>query len=150
MELRINGRPHAVAPEWQDERLLHVLREHLGLVGAKFGCGMGLCGACTVLLDGAATRSCVLPVAAAVGHELTTVEGLAVADGTWHPLQQAWLDEQVPQCGYCQAGQLMSAAALLRQNPAPDEAACAAAMSGNLCRCGTQQRIRGVLIQGRR
>ncbi len=147
MELRINGRPHAVAPDWQDERLLHVLREHLGLVGAKFGCGMGLCGACTVLLDGAAARSCVLPVAAAVGHELTTVEGLAAADGTWHPLQQAWLDEQVPQCGYCQAGQLMSAAALLRQNPTPGAEACAAAMNGNLCRCGTQQRIRGVLIK---
>ncbi|MFG6412562.1 (2Fe-2S)-binding protein [Roseateles sp. DC23W] len=150
MELRINGRPHAVAPEWRDEMLLHVLREHLGLVGAKFGCGMGLCGACTVWLDGAATRSCVLPVGAAVGHELMTIEGLAAADGALHPLQQAWLEAQVPQCGYCQAGQLMSAAALLRQNPAPDEAASAVAMSGHLCRCGTQQRIRGVLIQGRR
>lgn len=147
MELRINGRPHAVAAEWQGERLLHVLREHLGLVGAKFGCGMGLCGACTVLLDGAATRSCVLPVGAAVGHELTTVEGLAGADGALHPLQQAWLHQQVPQCGYCQAGQLMSAAALLKQTPQPDAAACEAAMNGNLCRCGTQQRIRGVLIK---
>jgi isoquinoline 1-oxidoreductase alpha subunit len=147
MELQINGRPHAVAPQWQDEMLLQVLREHLGLVGAKFGCGMGLCGACTVLLDGAAVRSCVLPVSAAVGHVLTTVEGLADAGGALHPLQQAWLDQQVPQCGYCQAGQLMSAAALLRENPAPDAAACEAAMSGNLCRCGTQQRIRRVLVK---
>lgn len=147
MELQINGRSQAVAAEWQGEMLLHVLREHLGFVGAKFGCGMGQCGACTVLLDGAATRSCLLPASAAVGHALTTVEGLAGADGTLHPLQQAWLDEQVPQCGYCQAGQLMSAAALLRQNPRPDAAACEAAMSGNLCRCGTQQRIRSVLIK---
>lgn len=146
MELRINGRPHAVAPEWRDEMLLHVLREHLGLVGAKFGCGVGLCGACTVLLDGTATRSCVLPVGAAVGHELTTIEGLAEGDRL-HPLQRTWLDAQVPQCGYCQAGQLMSAAALLLQNPRPDAAACEEAMSGNLCRCGTQQRIRGVLIK---
>lgn len=147
MELQINGRPHAVAAEWRDEMLLQVLREHLGLVGSKFGCGMGLCGACTVLLDGVASRSCVLPVSAAVGHELTTIEGLSGADGQLHPLQQAWLDEQVPQCGYCQAGQLMSAAALLRQNSQPDAAACEAAMSGNLCRCGTQQRIRSALIK---
>jgi isoquinoline 1-oxidoreductase subunit alpha len=151
MELRINGRRHAVAPEWQGEMLLHVLREHLGLVGSKFGCGVGLCGACTVLLDGVAARSCVLPVGAAVGQALTTIEGLAGADGRLHPLQQAWLDAQVPQCGYCQAGQLMSAAALLHDNPRPDAAACEAAMSGNLCRCGTQHRIRTVLeplVQG--
>jgi isoquinoline 1-oxidoreductase subunit alpha len=147
MELQINGRPHAVAAEWRDESLLQVLREHLGLVGSKFGCGMGLCGACTVMLDGVATRSCVLPVSAAAGHELTTIEGLAGADGALHPLQRQWLEHQVPQCGYCQAGQLMSAAALLKQNPQPDAAACEAAMAGNLCRCGTQQRIRGVLIK---
>lgn len=147
MELQINGRPHAVAAAWRDETLLQVLREHLGLVGTKFGCGVGLCGACTVMLDGVATRSCLLPVSAAVDHALTTIEGLAAADGTLHPLQQVWLDEQVPQCGYCQAGQLMSVAALLQQNPKPDAAACEAAMSGNLCRCGTQQRIRNVLIQ---
>jgi aerobic-type carbon monoxide dehydrogenase small subunit (CoxS/CutS family) len=148
MELRINGTSRAVAPDWQGESLLHVLREHLGLVGSKFGCGIGLCGACTVLLDATAARSCVLPVAAAVGREVTTVEGLAGADGRLHPLQQAWLDHQVPQCGYCQAGQLMSAVALLRQHPRPDAAACEAAMGGNLCRCGTQQRIRQVLVQG--
>ncbi|MDR7333139.1 2Fe-2S iron-sulfur cluster-binding protein [Roseateles asaccharophilus] len=147
MELQINGQPYAVAPEWRDEMLLHVLREHLGLVGSKFGCGVGLCGACTVLLDGTATRSCVLPLGAAVGHELTTIEGLARDDGQLHPLQQAWLEEQVPQCGYCQAGQLMSAAALQRGNPKPDAAACETAMAGNLCRCGTQQRIRNVLIK---
>jgi len=148
MELQVNGRRHAVAAEWRDESLLHVLREHLGLVGTKFGCGRGLCGACTVLLDGSATRSCLLPASAAEGHELTTIEGLAGPDGALHPLQRQWLEQQVPQCGYCQAGQLMSAAALWRQNPRPDAAACAAAMEGNLCRCGTQQRIRGVLIRG--
>ncbi|MGQ3055010.1 MAG: (2Fe-2S)-binding protein [Roseateles sp.] len=147
MELQINGGRRAVAAEWRDETLLHVLREHLGLVGSKFGCGVGLCGACTVMLDGVATRSCVLPVSAAVGRELTTIEGLAGADGALHPLQRQWLEHQVPQCGYCQAGQLMSAAALLQQNPRPDAAACEAAMSGNLCRCGTQQRIRAVLIK---
>jgi isoquinoline 1-oxidoreductase subunit alpha len=147
MELRINGRLHAVAAAWQDEKLLHVLREHLGLVGSKYGCGVGLCGACTVLLDGTAMRSCMLPASAGVGCEILTIEGLADADGRLHPLQQGWLDEQVPQCGYCQAGQLLSAVALLRQHARPDAAACAAAMSGNLCRCGTQQRIRDVLIK---
>ena len=107
---------------------------------------MGVCGACTVMLDGVATRSCVMPASAAVGHALTTIEGSARADGTLHPLQHQWLEHQVPQCGYCQAGQLMSAAALLRQNPRPDAAACEAAMSGNQCRCGTQQRIRVAIL----
>ncbi|KQW46443.1 MULTISPECIES: (2Fe-2S)-binding protein [unclassified Roseateles] len=146
MDLLINGRRQAVAAEWRDETLLHVLREHLGLVGTKFGCGVGLCGACTVLLDGVAARACVLPASAAAGHELTTIEGLAGKDGALHPLQREWLQHQVPQCGYCQAGQLMSAAALLRQNPRPDAAACEAAMAGNLCRCGTQQRIRVAIV----
>lgn len=142
MELQINAQRHAVAPAWRDETLLHVLREHLGLTGTKYGCGVGQCGACTVMLDGVATRSCVLPVAAAAGHALTTVEGLAGPGGALHPLQRAWLAHQVPQCGYCQAGQLVSAAALLRRDPRPDAAACEAAMAGHLCRCGTQQRMR--------
>ena len=142
MELQINGRRHAVAPEWRDETLLQVLREHLGLVGSKLGCGMGQCGACTVLLDGTAVRSCVLPVASVGAQAITTVEGLATADGTLHPLQRVWLEQQVPQCGYCQAGQLMCAAGLLRRTARPTAQQIDEAMGGNLCRCGTQQRIR--------
>lgn len=145
MDLHINGRRHSVAPEWRDESLLQVLREHLGLVGTKFGCGQGQCGACTVLLDGTAVRSCLLPVASVGALPVTTVEGLAAADGKLHPLQQAWLDHQVPQCGYCQAGQLMCAAGLLRRAPRPTPGDIDAAMGGNLCRCGTQHRIRQTL-----
>lgn len=145
MDLHINGRRHSVAPEWRDESLLQVLREHLGLVGTKFGCGQGQCGACTVLLDGTAVRSCLLPVASVGALPVTTVEGLAAADGKLHPLQQAWLDHQVPQCGYCQAGQLMCAAGLLRRAPRPTEQQIDDAMGGNLCRCGTQHRIRQTL-----
>lgn len=141
MELRINGQTHPVAPEWRDETLLWVLREHLGLVGTKLGCGQGQCGACTVWLDGEATRSCLLPVASLEGRDLTTIEGLA-RGGALHPVQQAWLAHQVPQCGYCQSGQIMSAAALLRRTPRPDAGAVEAAMAGNLCRCGTQARMR--------
>lgn len=141
MELRINGQNHPVAPAWRDETLLWVLREHLGLVGTKFGCGQGQCGACTVWLDGTATRSCLLPVAGLEGREVTTIEGLAKG-AALHPVQQAWLTHQVPQCGYCQAGQIMSAAALLRRTPHPDAEAVDAAMAGNLCRCGTQARMR--------
>lgn len=145
MDLRINGRRHAVAAGWREESLLHVLREHLGLTGSKFGCGQGQCGACTVLLDGEAARSCLLPVAAAAGHEITTIEGLGTPEAP-HPLQRAWLSLQVPQCGYCQAGQLMGAAALLRRKPRPDAAEIDAAMAGHLCRCGTQQRIRRAIM----
>jgi isoquinoline 1-oxidoreductase alpha subunit len=145
MELHINGRRHAVAPEWRDETLLYVLREHLGLVGTKLGCGMGQCGACTVLLDGTAVRSCVLPAASVGTQAVTTVEGLARPDGTLHPLQRAWLERQVPQCGYCQAGQLMCAAGLLRRTSRPTDAQIDEAMGGNLCRCGTQHRIRQTL-----
>lgn len=141
MELKINGGTRTVPPEWQEESLLHVLREPLGLVGAKFGCGVGQCGACTVLLDGAATRSCVLPVSSAAGREVTTIESLADSTGL-HPVQQAWLDLTVPQCGYCQAGQIMAAVALLRSTPQPTDAEIDAALSAHLCRCGTQQRIR--------
>ncbi len=145
MDLHINGRRHSVAPEWREESLLQVLREHLGLVGTKLGCGAGQCGACTVLLDGTAVRSCVLPVASVGTQAVTTVEGLAAADGTLHPLQRVWLERQVPQCGYCQAGQLMCAAGLLRHSPRPTDAQIDAAMGGNLCRCGTQHRIRQTL-----
>ena len=123
-----------------DTPVLWVLRDHLGLTGTKFGCGMALCGACTVHLDGAAVRSCVLPVGAVAGRAITTIEGLS-ADRS-HAVQKAWLEIDVPQCGYCQSGQIMSAAALLRRNPNPSDAEIDAAMSGNLCRCGTYPRIR--------
>ena len=122
--------------------LLWAIRENLGLTGTKFGCGQAQCGACTVHLNGAAIRSCVTPVAAAQGSEVTTIEGLASPEGELHPVQQAWIDEQAPQCGYCQSGQIMSAAALLATNPNPDDAAIDAAMSGNICRCCTYQRVR--------
>ncbi len=120
--------------------LLWVLRDHLGLTGTKFGCGMALCGACTVHVDGVATRSCVLPLRALEGKTVTTIEGLS-ADRS-HPVQRAWVELDVPQCGYCQSGQIMSAAALLRNNPKPTDADIDSAMSGNLCRCGTYPRIR--------
>jgi isoquinoline 1-oxidoreductase subunit alpha len=137
--LNINGQSHTVdAPD--DMPLLWVLRDLLHLYGTKYGCGMGLCGACTVHLDGAAVRSCSLPVTAAAGRAVVTIEGLS-SDGS-HPLQKAWNEVDVPQCGYCQAGQIMSAAALLKQNPRPTDEDITAAMTGNLCRCSTYQRIR--------
>jgi aerobic-type carbon monoxide dehydrogenase small subunit (CoxS/CutS family) len=117
--------------------LLWVLRDILGLTGTKYGCGMGQCGSCTVHLDGRAVRSCTLPVSEAAGKQITTIEGLVD-----HPLQRAWLAERVPQCGYCQLGQIMNAAALLAENPNPSDDEIDAAMAGNLCRCGTYQRIR--------
>lgn len=120
--------------------LLWVLRDVIGLRGTKYGCGEGLCGSCTVHIDGNPQRSCMLPVSQVVGHQITTIEGLS-SDGT-HPLQKAWLAENVTQCGYCQPGQLMTGAALLAKNPKPTDADIDAAMSGNLCRCGTYQRIR--------
>ena len=120
--------------------LLWVLRENLGLTGTKYGCGMAQCGACTVHLNGEAVRSCVTPVSQAAGKEVTTVEGLS-ADLT-HPLQKAWIAEDVPQCGYCQSGQLMSAAVLLSEKPRPSDEEIDRAMSGNICRCGTYPRIR--------
>lgn len=141
MQLKVNGRTVAVPANWREESLLNVLREPLGLVGTKFGCGAGLCGACTVLLDGVAVRSCVLPVATVGDAAITTIEGLGTADQL-HPVQQAWLDVAVPQCGYCQAGQIMSTVALLRRTPRPDDSEIGSALVGNLCRCGTQQRIR--------
>jgi isoquinoline 1-oxidoreductase alpha subunit len=123
-----------------DTPLLWVLRDHLGLTGTKFGCGMALCGACTVHIDGTATRSCVLPLGAVGDRSITTIEGLSASRS--HPVQKAWLEIDVPQCGYCQSGQIMSAAALLRGNPNPSDAEIDAAMSGNICRCGTYPRIR--------
>jgi len=120
--------------------LLWVLRDVLGLTGTKFGCGMAQCGACTVHLDGQAVRSCVLPVSGVAGRMVTTIEGLS-PDGS-HPVQKAWVDADVVQCGYCQSGQIMSAVALLAENPAPSDADIDVALAGNICRCGTYQRIR--------
>ncbi len=122
--------------------LLWVLREQLALTGTKFGCGIAQCGACTVHIDGVAMRSCVTPVSDVDGRQVTTIEGLSSEPGELHPLQQAWIDHQVPQCGYCQSGQLMSATALLADNPNPSDADIDAAMSGNICRCGMYGRIR--------
>jgi isoquinoline 1-oxidoreductase alpha subunit len=141
LTLTLNGVAHAL-PEDLDPAtpLLWVLRDTLGLVGTKYGCGRGLCGACTVHVNGVAMRSCIFPVAAAASARITTIEGLDPAGA--HPLQRAWCELDVPQCGYCQAGQIMSAATLLAANPAPDDAAIDQAMAGNLCRCGTYPRIR--------
>ena len=137
--LSVNGNERSVDVS-PDTPLLWVLRETLGLTGTKFGCGMAQCGACTVHLDGDAIRSCVTPVSRAAGKKVVTIEGLDPALA--RPLQQAWLSEDVPQCGYCQSGQIMAAAVLLRENARPDDTAVDACMTGNLCRCGTYQRIR--------
>jgi len=142
IKLNINGRTYTVDVP-ADTPLLWVLRDTLGLTGTKFGCGQALCGACTVHLNGAATRSCVTPVSAAVGGSVTTIEGLAAHSD--HPVQRAWLEHDVPQCGYCQSGQIMSAAALLSQNKNPSDADIDAAMSGNICRCGTYNDIRAAI-----
>ncbi len=139
MDLKINGRAVSVDVE-PDMPLLWVLRDVVGFKGTKFGCGIAACGACTVLLDGNAVRSCSVPVSAATG-EIVTVEGLA-RDGKLHPVQEAWIEEQTPQCGYCQTGQIMSAVALLSQKPKPSDEDINQAMAGNLCRCGTYPRIR--------
>lgn len=144
IQLEINGEPHRLAEGDVDPEtpLLWVLRDALGLVGTKFGCGIGQCGACTVLADGRPVRSCSLPVSAASGVQITTIEGLAKDDGRLTALQQAWIDLDVAQCGYCQAGQIMSATSLLTLNPSPTDADIDQAMAGNLCRCGTYTRIR--------
>ena len=141
MQLKVNGEDRAVPDAWRDDTLLTVLREALGLVGAKFGCGVGQCGACTVLIGEVATRSCLVKAAAVAERPITTIEGLARGERL-HPLQQAWLDGAVAQCGYCQAGQIMSAVALLKRVPQPTDADIDAALAGNLCRCGTYPRIR--------
>jgi len=140
--LMVNGREHEVAAP-PDMPLLWVLRDLMGLTGTKFGCGLALCGACTVHADGAPLRSCVTPVAAVAGRKITTIEGLS-ADGS-HPVQRAWTELDVVQCGYCQSGQIMSAAALLEAVPDPTDADIDAAMTGNICRCGTYQRIRAAV-----
>jgi aerobic-type carbon monoxide dehydrogenase small subunit (CoxS/CutS family) len=140
LTLKINGEERRidVAP---DTPLLWVIRESLGLTGTKFGCGMAQCGACTVLLNGAPIRACVTPASVAVGSAITTIEGLSAA-GSLHPVQQAWISEQVPQCGYCQSGQILAAVALLESNPSPSDQDIDRAMSGNICRCGMYPRIR--------
>jgi isoquinoline 1-oxidoreductase alpha subunit len=140
--LTVNGKTHELTDVDGSTPLLWVLRDHLGLVGTKFGCGIAQCGACTVHLNGAPVRSCSLPLSAVANGQVTTIEGLAKPDGTLHPLQKAWIEHDVPQCGYCQAGQLMSAAALLKQKPQPTDADIDAAMVGNICRCGTYMRVR--------
>ena len=142
MELTINDKTNDVGDIDESTPLLWVLRDTLGLVGTKYGCGVGQCSACTVHIDGAPVQSCQIPVASLAGRRITTIEGLAAGDGALHPVQQAWIDEDVAQCGYCQAGQVMSAAALLDRNPRPTDAEIDGAMSRHLCRCGTYNRIR--------
>jgi isoquinoline 1-oxidoreductase subunit alpha len=139
-KFRLNGTDVEISEVPDDVPLLWVIREHLKLTGTKFGCGRGFCGACTVHLNGRAIRSCVMPLQAVDGQQVTTIEGLA--PNSDHPLQLAWVAEQVPQCGYCQPGQIMQAASLLAQTPHPSDDQIIAAMDGNLCRCGTYQRIK--------
>jgi isoquinoline 1-oxidoreductase subunit alpha len=138
--LTVNGKPATFEGE-PDTPLLWALREDLGLTGTKFGCGIAACGACTVHVDGEPVRSCSMPVESVAGKAVTTIEGLKAADGTLHPVQQAWIDVEVPQCGYCQSGQIMAAVALIRKTGRPSEAQVDEAMT-NLCRCGTYPRIR--------
>ena len=138
-KLHINGKNHAVVTD-ADTPLLWVLRDELNMPGTKYGCGMAMCGACTVHLGGNAVRSCSIPVSAVGDNDVTTIEGLSEHGD--HPLQKLWIEQDVAQCGYCQAGQIMNAAALLMQNPNPDDAAIDTAMKGNICRCGTYVRIK--------
>ena len=138
-KLTLNGRETEFTVD-DDTPLLWALRDELGLTGTKYGCGIGACGACTVHIDGRAARACLTPVSAVAGKAVTTIEGLG--ENGLHPVQQAWIDENVPQCGYCQSGQLMSAAALLAKNPSPNDKEIDTAMAGNICRCGTYPRIR--------
>jgi len=145
MQLTINGQTHPVPDGWEQEPLLWLLRETAGLVGTRFGCGAGLCGACTVLVDGEAARSCLLTAQSLQGRAITTIEGLSQPGAKLHPVQQAWATHNVPQCGYCQSGQIMGAVALLRATPQPSDAQIDAAMAGHLCRCGTQRRVRAAI-----
>ena len=141
--LRVNGRAHTVDVD-PTTPLLYVLRNDIGVRGPRFGCGLGQCGACTVLIKGEAVRSCVRPMSAVQGTEITTLEGLAV-DGKLHPLQQAWIDEQVPQCGFCQNGQILTAKALLDRNPNPSDAQIRQGMANTLCRCMTYYRVQAAI-----
>ncbi len=142
LTINVNGKDHTVDVA-EDTPILWVLRDHLKLVGTKYGCGIAQCGACTIHLDGKAARSCSLPVVAATGKKITTIEGLS-EDGS-HPVQQAWIEHDVAQCGYCQAGQIMTASALLNENKNPSDAQIVEAMNGNICRCGTYTRIRAAV-----
>ena len=139
IQFTLNGKPQAVDVN-PNMPLLWVLRDTLGMTGTKFGCGMALCGACTVHIDGQAIRSCVTPVSSVAGKKILTIEGLSANRS--HPVQRAWIEVDVPQCGYCQSGQIMSAASLLARNPKPSDSEIDEAMKGNICRCGTYQRIR--------
>ncbi len=143
LQLNVNDQDHQIDNVEEGTPLLWVLRDELNLVGTKFGCGIAQCGACTVHLNGTPVRSCSIPADAAVGQKITTIEGLSKG-GVLHPLQQAWIDHDVPQCGYCQAGQIMAAAALIAQTPFPTDAQIDSAMS-NICRCGTYLRIRSAI-----
>ncbi len=138
--LNVNGQEHSIDVS-PDTPLLWVIRENLAMVGTKFGCGIAQCGACTVHMDGSPIRSCITPVSAAVDRAITTIEGISSEEGL-HPVQEAWIAEQVPQCGYCQSGQIMSAVALLERSPSPSDEEINQAMSGNICRCGMYSRIR--------
>lgn len=139
--MNVNSQSVEVPEAWRDASLADFLRDYLGFTGTKYGCGKGLCGACTVHVDGKALRSCVIPVSAVGGANVTTIEGLAQNEQL-HPVQQAWIELGVPQCGYCQPGQIMTAVAFLKENPTPIDSEITDAMSGNLCRCGTYSRIR--------
>jgi isoquinoline 1-oxidoreductase subunit alpha len=145
MEFRLNGETVTLNID-EDTPLLWAIRDEVGLTGTKFGCGKGLCGACTVHLNGQAIRSCITPVSVIAGQSITTIEGLAQGD-TLHPVQTSWIENNVPQCGYCQSGQLMSASALLASNSQPSDEDIDMAMSGNICRCGTYPRIRKAIKQ---
>jgi isoquinoline 1-oxidoreductase subunit alpha len=139
-QLNVNGENREVDAV-ANTPLLWILRDNLSLIGTKYGCGMAQCGACTVHLDGVAVRSCSVPVSTIVGKKVTTIEGLS-SEAELHPVQRAWMEENVPQCGFCQTGQIMSAVALIEKNPSPTDADIETAMSGNICRCGTYERIR--------
>lgn len=142
-KLKINGEEHTV-PVADDATLLWVLRDDLKMKGTKYGCGMAECGACTVLIDGVPGRACITPLSAVAGKEVTTIEGVAT-DEALHPVQEAWVEHQAPQCGYCQSGQILAAKALLDENPNPTDEDIDAAMSGNVCRCATYSRIRAAI-----
>ena len=148
MQLRVNGEMHEVA-DLPDRLLLGVLRDELGLTGTKYGCGMGICGACDVHIDGAVTRSCITMLSAVKGRAVRTIEGLNNGDGL-HPVQQAFIDEQVPQCGWCMSGQIMRAAAFLDENPKPSEVEIVSAMDSNYCRCGSYNRIKRAVARAAR